>query len=555
MSHTAVIAMETLWPFYVLVVLVPAHAAHSHKGSHGLFCVNDYVNKVSCTWNSTSVDPGVDCWINGTKRTWILENGTRRPKIITRVCKLKRQGTSPPGCTFVFEDEIFNFKEVSNISVNCNGKLMERLTKYRPLNHIKMNPPDVPSVIATANETCVSWRPGSPRSVYIETFDFQLQVKLKHQTWKEASIMSTQEEQLRIPAWQLKGHCQVRVRVKPSDKHSSHWSDWSQTTSWTGAGLDDEDWFMSSKSPVMWGVMLSVTLIVVMFIIYRTCVSKRRGSVKPLPNPSKYFPTLHPVHGGTLKKWLNPLSASDSFFMAQPCDHISPVEVCENWEVLPSTSPCSSSTIALLHTRSFPFAGTDSSRVVCDSSSSSCFSNMGYFMSSSGSVAQTEPSPAYFAYQEDFHSLHSGHTLHLTLCASITSSSSAYESLKREPQSPDSGFGIRQEDEEDNKDEENMSEEGEDVSDDHLQSPLLILPLHPASWVCPPSRAPAHLPSLTQICSEELDDSPVAAASGNCAAWPLADTMCRSSSMPAEPCKTGYLTLKELQTTFSNKSI
>lgn len=52
---------------------------------------------------------------------------------------------------------------------------------------------------------------------------------------QEVSTLYTQEQQLRIPAWKLKGPCQVRVRVKPSDRHNSHWSDWSPTTSWTGA--------------------------------------------------------------------------------------------------------------------------------------------------------------------------------------------------------------------------------------------------------------------------------------------------------------------------------
>lgn len=34
---------------------------------------------------------------------------------------------------------------------------------------------------------------------------------------------------------ELKGHFQVRVRVYPSDKPNSHWSNWSPTTSWVGA--------------------------------------------------------------------------------------------------------------------------------------------------------------------------------------------------------------------------------------------------------------------------------------------------------------------------------
>lgn len=249
-----------------------------------------------------------------------------------------------------------------------------------------------------------------------------------------------------------------------------------------------------------------------------------------------------------------------SFFTAQPRDHISPVELCKSSDVVPSTSPSSSSTTALLHCKSYSSAGSDTSGVAGDSSSSSSsgFSNMGYFLSSSSSSsAPTDPNPAYFTYQEEFHNLNNSHSLHLSLCPSINTFPS-YESLKREPLSPDSGFGIGKEDEEDKEDKKVTGVEGEEVSDDHQTSPLLILPVHHPSRMCPLSSPPPPPinPSLTQVSSDSQQvDTPLLVASGSYAAWPLAGAVCRSSSMPVEPCKTGYLTLKELQTTFSNKSI
>ncbi|AWP18659.1 putative interleukin-2 receptor subunit beta [Scophthalmus maximus] len=556
MSRIVAMAMEMSWPLCVLIVLFSADAANSHKRSQGLSCVNDFVNNVNCTWNSTPVAPGVNCWIHGTKKIWFFENNTRHSRLMTQSCKLKQHKTSPPGCSFSFENEEFNFFEVNNISVECNGKFLENLTNYRPRSHIKMNPPGVPAVSSAANETRISWSPGSLQSGLIQTFDFQVEIKLKKQTRAEVSTLYTQEQQLRIPAWKLKGPCQVRVRVKPSDRHNSHWSDWSPKTSWTGATdvartPTDQDWLPMQL--VMWAVLLTVGFLVATLVFHISCVTKGHLKLKPVPNPSKYFPTLHSVHGGHLKNWLNPQSASETFFTVQPCDHISPVEVGESWKVVPSTSPSSSSTIALLHISSYPSAGSDTSRAVRDSSS--CFSNMGYFMSSySSSVARSDTNPAYFTYQDEFHN---DPNFHLALCPSLTCLS-AYESLKREPQSPDSGFGFGQEDEEDKKNEKGTDVEGEGVSDDLQSSPLLVLPLHPPPRVCPPSSAPAppHLPSLNQTCSDsQEEDAPVVDACENYAAWPIAGTMCRSSSMPSEPGKTGYLTLKELQTTFSNKSI
>lgn len=221
----------------------------------------------------------------------------------------------------------------------------------------------------------------------------------------------------------------------------------------------------------------------------------------------------------------------------------------------PSTSPSFSSTTALLHFKSYLSGDLDTSRDHDNfsSSSSSFFSNLGYFLSSStSSSAQTEPIPAYFICGNDFHNRLHSPTLPLSLCPpSMTSH--IYESLKREPQSPDSGFGKDPAEEK----EEAVLAEGEEVSDDHQTCPFLMGPFLPPSQLCPPSSHPSPPNALSpQVSSDGLPvATPAAPVSGSYAAWPSASAMCRSSSMPVEPCKTGYLTLKELQATFSNKSI
>lgn len=53
--------------------------------------------------------------------------------------------------------------------------------------------------------------------------------------YQEAYNLSTHELKLRRPSRELKGRCQVRVRVCPNGWPNSHWSNWSPATSWVGA--------------------------------------------------------------------------------------------------------------------------------------------------------------------------------------------------------------------------------------------------------------------------------------------------------------------------------
>lgn len=53
-----------------------------------------------------------------------------------------------------------------------------------------MNPPGVPAVSSAANETRISWSPGSLQSGLIQTFDFQVEIKLKKQTRAVSAYMN-----------------------------------------------------------------------------------------------------------------------------------------------------------------------------------------------------------------------------------------------------------------------------------------------------------------------------------------------------------------------------
>uniref|UniRef100_H2MEE7 Uncharacterized protein n=1 Tax=Oryzias latipes TaxID=8090 RepID=H2MEE7_ORYLA len=482
-SLVAVMVMQC--PLHHLMVLLSIHAARSHSTVvPRLQCTNDYVNNVSCVWSGS----GEDCWISGEKKIWTEE-------------KLKHWENSPPGCSFVFENKSFSGSEVlPSISVRCNSTFVEGLTNYQPSLHIKMHRPSAPNVSSSANGTRVWWRLEGPVSFLFKSrYKFELQLKKSNGSWEKARNICLREQELQLPDRHLSGLWQLRVRVIPV-RENSQWSDWSPTTTWTK--------FYASGP---WGdqvflIVTGVTLISFLIISLLLALYRRKRSllkVKPVPNPSMYFNSLHSIHRGDLKKWLNPLSLSESIFTAQLCDLISPVEVCEDWVTMPSTA--TGSTRALLSNQSFRSSGSNASRFGYHSSSLSNYSNMGYFMSSSsGALTPTDPNPGYFTYQDDF----GPHP--------FIDSDPSYESLKKEPSSPDSGIGFIEENEETNK--RHMDERQEDCP------PFLFFSQHLSS------------------CSSS-------------AALLASSSVCRSSSMPVETSRSGYLTLKELQATFSNKSI
>ncbi|KAM9745679.1 interleukin-2 receptor subunit beta [Menidia menidia] len=522
----------------MLVVLLAGCSSHPHKGSPGLVCTNDFVNTVSCSWTGSWLGPAQDCWIFGEKEIWIR----RESKPITQSCRLEQLRDAPPGCSLVFEKKQFNGAEVMpDIRLQCNGTVVDRLKDFKPKNHIRMHPPGAPNVTSNENGTTISWNLQGNVSLYFKSkFVFEVQIKKSSQPWTEAMTFPSAKMELKFDK---KGRFTARVRVKPGEREGCSWSSWSPTASWGTDGEERSGWW-----PMVSGFAIGLCLILtVILTFYKCCKSRKLLKVRPIPNPSEYFHTLNSNHEGDLKKWLNPLSLSESSFTAQTCENISPVEVCGDWDVIPSPSPSAGSTKALLHPQNYPSSGSDTSGIVCSSSAFSTFSNVGYFISgSSGDPAYSHHVAEYFTYRDAFGHLSRGLGHNLSVDCPLVSCPD-YESLKREPESPDSGCGLFGEEE--GKD----YARGVDLKEKGLSDQTIPLFVFPQHLPCPsPPPAPAH-PQTSS------GGQPAAVAGtavrGSSTAWLAASAMSRSSSMPVEPSETGYLTLKELQATFSNKSI
>ncbi|CAL1588816.1 unnamed protein product [Knipowitschia caucasica] len=484
-----------------------------------LSCVNDYVKNVTCTWKHPTFHPDLDCWVSGVKITYPTKRNGPPAKYMNSSCKLKQDGDGEfPGCTFAFTVKFNYYEKLPNISLKCKGKLIEAQKNYSPKDHIKLHPPGTPNVSSTSNMTRITWSLGNPPS--LKPFQFQAQIKHVDQSWDEVESQPTVVEEMVI--WpKLTGNLQVRVRIKipSSDRYLCQWSEWSPTASWVAEEAGRVSSGLNPAQSTVFIFLISALSLglscVSVLILYKCCPQKRRLTYKMLPNPSKYFYTLQSVHGGNLKTWISPRPVSSCFFLPHPCVDLCSVELCESKDVAPSGPPCLPP--ALVHSLAEfdPFS----------SCSSSCFSNMDYFMSSSeNSSAQTRTRP-FFSDQSSV--LTSNRRPHLSLSPSILSSS-IYESLKQEPQSPDSGFGVGKFEEQENQ-----------------SSPLLSLALTVSS--------PVYTSDETLVLHNQGMDEHT--GPNEDLGWPVTEPMCRASSLPVDPGKAGYLTLKDLHATFSNRSI
>ncbi|KAL4647814.1 interleukin-2 receptor subunit beta-like [Arapaima gigas] len=314
--------MGTVW--LVLLLLLLGFFPWWNLGVESLKCYSDFVNNVTCVWNSKGVAPETACTLN------TLHYG------VERICSL--MCTDGPGqhlrsCHLLFQD---NFGRLSkfDIKVKCENLTtpVANITNYQPSRHIKMHPPGLPSCI---NST-IMWSPGEPLSKMIFSYSFQLQYKTSEETWEGVQLIDVKNKQtfLQLPEDRLvKGTVyQTRVRVKcDGNQLSGEWSDWSYIASWRSTVGSSRSGSPEGQN-LLRNPILLVTIPVVLVCLLLLFILKTQGfswayKEKPVPDPSKFFKVLNSVHNGNFQEWLSPAFAPESFSVSQFAEDISIMEI------------------------------------------------------------------------------------------------------------------------------------------------------------------------------------------------------------------------------------
>ncbi|KAJ8251565.1 hypothetical protein GJAV_G00222710 [Gymnothorax javanicus] len=236
--------MGVPWPVYLPLLLAvltsPCHLLQATPTccnqtkiravvlTRDLTCFNDFINNITCTWNSSGFHPEEHC---------ILQGELTGHRTFVERCNLlpvEGQGTTR-SCHLLFQEWEFDRFDELPIKVTCENSTVAQY-ECIPRLCVKMHPPGKP-VISKSN---VSWSLGSPLSRSIFGHYFQLQFKQSEQTWENSvswdrpgEIMSVELAEDKLMKGQL---YDARVRVRPvesaEDSLKGMWSNWSPTATW-----------------------------------------------------------------------------------------------------------------------------------------------------------------------------------------------------------------------------------------------------------------------------------------------------------------------------------
>ncbi|XP_036409458.1 interleukin-2 receptor subunit beta-like [Megalops cyprinoides] len=533
--------MESVGPVSLLFLLsVQLQPSFSHPS---LTCRSDAIRTLTCNWDSTGMPPKTDCSLHG-------EINQINLKSSCDLKPLKDQDRTVRSCQLVFENRKW-FRTVfkANIAVKCQNSTNSTilaLKDFKPTENIKMNAPGRP-IISKSN---ISWSFDVPVSTYKFDYSFQMQYKKSAQLWQNVVPWDFSKQQMSVELNEDEleegQQYEARVRVKPEgSKFKGEWSSWSPVASWrseVGRSSEKRTIPPGIVQGSVLGLIVGPVAAVAVLLLLITCKWHGTSWVYKLqfphvPNPSKYFDALNTVHGGNFQKWLSPMFDPESFEVPQCFDDISPVEVSKAKDVT-----------ALLykeHSRSLA-EHWDSS------AGSSCFSNMGYFYSKYPGSYEIDACPVYFSYQaEEGCAEEEGGGEGVILDDGPLQTSSSYECLEQlgelhgEPQHPDPGCRVGNEDQESC--EEEKAEDGPKEMGDS-SPPAIVLPLSlPGQMPFSSSLFPHHLPGFPQPpLAFQGFDSGMAAGSSDTSCT-LDGALGGASLGKIEPSSDGYMSVTETQ--------
>ncbi|XP_059496440.1 interleukin-2 receptor subunit beta-like [Stegostoma tigrinum] len=390
--------------FIVFTTFLWTSGLGCHSGNEDLRCTVDYLATMTCCW-SEQVSKNADCtlWVNDPDHDEEDEDEPEFPKTCTPRSS-EMQGRS---CNLTFQ--FFAAAQIFNMTLLCPSPEAKApvvwIPNFKPLHNIKMKPPFNLTVTNNSQtQTDFSWM------IYYEMqFSDKLQIELRYKTedeqWTNARSLHIvkQKQQASIDGSNLKPDrqyiAQIRSKILDNnpDYYNSTWSEWSQEVKWKSAVHTHSDGiFRVTQITSLLFAGILVVLAILAILTFRQ-LTIRRYNVKKLhwlsiPDPGKFFYELNATYGGNFQKWLGSTLPASFNSTEDLGTEISSVEISE-----------------IKDSESFikqDYVSDSSGFKSIGNSSLSSFANQGYFWFRYPSTYEVDSCKVYFSY--DRSSLQSG---------------------------------------------------------------------------------------------------------------------------------------------------
>ncbi|XP_007908478.1 interleukin-2 receptor subunit beta [Callorhinchus milii] len=397
------------------------------NGTSQFCCTVDYISEMTCDWVERAAVTGDQCMVQAEDN--MFANKCEAQSVLDAVLR-----GSSRSCSLSFS--FFTIAQSFNVTLWChkNGhkSLNGMIEMFEPSSNIKIPRPDIVANMST-NDCQFSWTVPKTITDYM-ALKSELRYKPKDGLWKDSELLLI-ESVLRtsIDLKHLKPSqvyvAQIRVKTLEGRGivYRSVWSQWSLEVEWETPGSTIND----GNQMAVWGVLSLISIVVTMILVFvnRYMMPKRLKKLKwfSVPDPGKFFYDLNSIHGGNFQKWLGGRLTASFYTAEELGTEISPVEI--------SSIKDSESFIKK------DYISDGSSSWSAGTSSLSSFANQGYFWFSYPNCVEMEPCKVYFSYGQS--GAESGSEESGSYQCLTTSNDSLYEDLDVEPTSPGSECGGR----------------------------------------------------------------------------------------------------------------
>ncbi|XP_063165299.1 interleukin-2 receptor subunit beta isoform X2 [Candoia aspera] len=367
----------------LLYIISFFQASGARRESSNLDCFYDSFETVICTWTPVKNAMKGQCQLTAS-----VDYG-KPPK----TCQMN--GTSIRSCKLILEDYSLTMVDTVLLVVSCHTG--EKWTEVHnqtiePFQNIQLQPP---CKFQLENASKPSYNFTWTLCVLSHYLKEKLEYEVRYRATSPGEtdiILPIAQDQKWLIIENLSPdtvfEAAIRVKVQRIKYYNSIWSRWSTPPiRWRTDPEASPQSTLLQVLPAIVGSFIISIFIIFFVIVSSTSKCFRKMFNIDLPDPAEFFPSLTAAHGGNIQKWLSSSASITSFHITSEAPNISVLEIMQN----------SSKESCLLLPKEY-FTPIENTAGTSGQSSSSCFTNRGYFFFRHLDSLEIDSCKVYFTY-------------------------------------------------------------------------------------------------------------------------------------------------------------